>query len=53
MRHYAQQLAPLLEPLLEKGYDALAADGSYFERAMHRGSLRAWEQSGHYESRPR
>ncbi len=53
MRHYAQQLAPLLEPLLQKGYDRLSSSGGYFERAMGRATLRAWLRSEHYEARPR
>jgi alanine dehydrogenase len=53
MRHYAQQLTPLLEPLLHKGYDRLSLSGGYFERAMHRATLRAWLRSEHYEARPR
>jgi len=53
MRHYAQQLMPLLEPLLHKGYDRLAPTGGYFERAMYRATLRAWLRSEHYEARPR
>jgi alanine dehydrogenase len=46
MRHYAQQLEPLMEVLLAKGYDGLALDGGYFERALYRATLRAWLQSG-------
>jgi len=42
MRHYAQQLEPLLEVLLEKGYDQLSPEGSYFERALYRATLKAW-----------
>ena len=53
MRHYAQQLTPLLEPLLAKGYDRLSPDGGYFERAMARATLRAWLRAAHYEPRPR
>lgn len=53
MRHYAQQLKPLMEPLLEKGYEGLRLQGGYFERALYRGSLRAWLKSGYYEPRPR
>ena len=34
MRHYAQQLLPLLEPLLHKGYDRLSLIGRLF-RARH------------------
>lgn len=53
MRHYAQQLTPLLEPLLHKGYDRLSMNGGYFERAICRATLRAWLRSEHYEARPR
>lgn len=42
MRHYAQQLEPLLEALLEKGYEGLSLQGGYFERALYRGTLRGW-----------
>lgn len=41
MRHYAQQLEPLIEILLEKGYDQLSPEGSYFERALYRATLKA------------
>ena len=40
MHHYARQLRPLLEALLEKGYDGLSLQGSYFERALYRATLR-------------
>jgi alanine dehydrogenase len=53
MRHYAQQLEPLMKPLLEKGYDGLSPEGSFFERALYRATLRAWLKSSHYEARPR
>jgi alanine dehydrogenase len=53
MRHYAQQLEPLMEALLRAGYANLRPDGEYFERALYRGSLTAWLRSGHYEARPR
>jgi alanine dehydrogenase len=42
MRHYAQQLQPLMERLREKGYMQLSPDGDYFERALYNASLRAW-----------
>lgn len=42
MRHYAQQLSPLMPALIQKGYDALSLDGDYFERALYRATLRAW-----------
>lgn len=53
MRHYAQQLEPLMEALLRVGYKNLSQTGDYFERALYRGSLTAWLRSGHYEARPR
>lgn len=53
MRHYAQQLQPLVDILITKGYDGLSLDGGFFERAFYRGSLRYWLRSGHYEPRPR
>jgi alanine dehydrogenase len=53
MRHYAQQLEPLMKSLLEKGYDDLSPEGSFFERALYRATLRAWLKSSHYEARPR
>ena len=42
MRHYGQQLEPLMKVLLEKGYDNLRKDGDYFERALFRASLQCW-----------
>ncbi len=42
MRHYAQQMRPLMEILLEKGYDRLSLNGSYFERALYRATLDGW-----------
>ena len=43
MRHYARQLAPLMRVLAEKGYDSLnPASSDYFERALYRGTLRAF-----------
>ncbi len=53
MRDYAVQLEPLMEALMAKGYDDLSSEGSYFERALYRGTLKYWLQSGHYEDRPR
>jgi alanine dehydrogenase len=47
MRHYAQQLIPLMPILLEKGYDNLSLEGDYFERAFFRGSLRFWIEQMH------
>lgn len=42
MRHYAQQIRPLMEILLEKGYDRLSLNGSYFERALYRATIDGW-----------
>jgi len=42
MRHYAQQLSPLMSVLLDKGYDGLSMNGDFFERALYRASLKAW-----------
>lgn len=53
MRHYGQQLEPLMEALLRTGYENLSENGDYFERAIYRGSLDAWLKSGRYEPRPR
>jgi alanine dehydrogenase len=54
MRHYAQQLEPLMEVLVEKGYDRLTLKGGYFERALYRATLHAFEQHEVYTtSRPR
>jgi alanine dehydrogenase len=53
MRHYAQQLLPLVEVLLIKGYDNLSVSGDYFERALSRGTLRAFLSRETAESTPR
>ena len=42
MTHYAQQLEPLMEALINKGYDELSLTGNYFERALYRATLKAW-----------
>jgi alanine dehydrogenase len=52
MRHYAQQLTPLVEVLIEKGYDGLSIEGSYFDRALYRATLDGWNLSVHNESHP-
>jgi alanine dehydrogenase len=49
MQHYARQLEPLMETLIEKGYEGLSPEGSYFERALFRGTLKNWLQHGRYE----
>ncbi len=53
MRHYAHQMENLMEVLLEKGYDDLSLDGGYFERALYRGTLKAWLKNPIYSVRPR
>jgi alanine dehydrogenase len=53
MMYYGQQLAPLMEVLVAKGYEGLSTNGGYFERALYRGSLGAFLKSGIYEPRPR
>jgi alanine dehydrogenase len=43
MELYGTQLTPLLETLIDRdGVEGVRADGSFHERALHRGSLRAW-----------
>jgi alanine dehydrogenase len=45
MHVYGSQLAPLLEALVSAGgLDGIRPEGSYFERALARGSLRCWQQ---------
>ena len=39
MRHYAQQLTPMMEILGRKEYDELSLNGDYFERALYRATL--------------
>lgn len=53
MRHYGRQLEPLMEPILDKGYDELSPKGGYFERALFRGTLTHWLEHGYYGRRPR
>lgn len=43
MMHYGQQLNPMMPVLFEKGYDGLSLEGGYFERALYRATLKAWE----------
>jgi alanine dehydrogenase len=47
MRHYAQQMDPLMEVLLKEGYDGLSLEGGYFERALYRATLQGWQKTGH------
>jgi alanine dehydrogenase len=44
MHHYAQQLKPLMAELFDNGYDRLSQDGDFFERALYRGTLKAWSE---------
>jgi alanine dehydrogenase len=44
MQHYARQLEPLAYHLFTKGYDGISMHGDYFERALYRGTLKAWLQ---------
>ena len=44
MEHYARQLEPLVYHLFKKGYDGISIKGDYFERALYRGTLKAWLQ---------
>ena len=39
MRHYGQQLLPLMQVLYKKNYHTLSPDGLYFERALFRARL--------------
>ncbi len=50
MRHYAQQLEPLMEALIKRGYQGLTLQGGYFERALYRATLRAWMESSAYQA---
>jgi len=52
MTHYAQQLEPFMEVLFAKGYEGLTLNGSYFERALYRATLKAWLQSESYATNP-
>ncbi|MBN2149137.1 MAG: hypothetical protein JW726_17255 [Anaerolineales bacterium] len=53
MRHYAHQLEPLMEILIEKGYLGISIQGSYFERALFRGTLVNFLKKEHYVRKPR
>ena len=39
MKHYELQLKPLMQELLQVGYDGLTSSGYHFGRALYRGSL--------------
>jgi alanine dehydrogenase len=51
MQHYARQLQPLMYHLLKKGYDGISIYGDYFERALYRGTLKAFLQ-GEVDTKP-
>jgi alanine dehydrogenase len=42
MKHYGQQLDPLMERFTTRGYGRLSLQGDYFERALYRGTLQDW-----------
>lgn len=42
MRHYGQQLKPLMDALFSTGYGGLSLQGGFFERALYRATLEAW-----------
>ena len=45
MRHYGEQLTPLLKRLARSGYAGLSIKGDFFERALYRGTLKYWLDS--------
>jgi alanine dehydrogenase len=47
MHHYALQLEPLMEVLLQVGYEGLSLQGNFFARALYRATLDAWS-AGYY-----
>jgi alanine dehydrogenase len=44
MKHYAEQLTPLMKRLVKKSYNGLSMGGDFFERALYRGTLEYWLQ---------
>jgi len=52
MMHYAKQLEPFIEVLFEKGYEGLSLNGTYFERALYRATLKAWRQDESFIIQP-
>jgi alanine dehydrogenase len=53
MEVYSKQLAPLLETLIQRGgLPRIRPDGSYHERALYRGSLRALRRASEAELEP-
>jgi len=51
MQHYAKQLEPLIYHLFKKGYEGISIFGDYFERALYRGTLKAFLQ-GEVDTKP-
>jgi len=45
MKHYADQLTPLMKRLIKKSYTGLSMGGDFFERALYRGTLKDWLQN--------
>lgn len=45
MGHYARQLMPMMNILISKGYDQLSMEGSFFERALYRGTIKSFLES--------
>jgi len=44
MKHYAEQLTPLMKRLVKMSYNGLSMDGDFFERALYRGTFKYWLQ---------
>ena len=42
MAHYGEQLKPLLEVLISKGYENLSPQDGFYKRALYRASLKGW-----------
>ena len=45
MKHYAEQLTPLMKRLARKRYAGLSMEGDFFERALYRSTLKDWLQA--------
>ena len=52
MRHYAQQLEPIMEVLFQVGYDDLSMTGTYFQRALCRATLKEWIKDDTHDELP-
>ena len=52
MRHYAQQLEPIMEVLFQIGYDDLSLNGTYFQRALCRATLKEWVKDDSHTEHP-